>query len=532
MHNFIITYIIDPFKDKWKKGIFLLALWTIAFVALPSISGWFLAICSVVFVTANIGFSYLVPSAIIRLLAISRTATRYFERLENHKTTMAVQQRLQLKIFKSVARLPYFKKQISNNSSLLENSTNGIDHILNHILLWLLPFASLILTISVYFIFIMFFSGVIAIEFLISSVIILFLLPQIVQQRNKILYMQLKDIREENHHSLIQTFRGRIEITKYNIEDKAINSNENKRVTIERLESKIQFNSFRLQLIAGLGFSLIALFLLWHSSQQGMDAPLAIGIFFGIMAQAELSEMLFSGKSEKSSVENNIKDINTIIEEGNTKIDELKVDSNLDQLHIVNLNAIIPETSINVGPLSLNIKKGEWVALYGETGKGKSTLLNSLFYPEYVKDGELYWNDEKISNLPVPKAIYVTQKAYLLTGTLRENFEGYSDNEIEDVLKTADLTTWRSSLSEGLETWLGENGETLSGGQRKKLLLAQALLKQPQILVVDEPTAGISTENAIEIFQNIHHRYPAMTILMATHLKEFEKVADKVVSIL
>lgn len=198
----------------------------------------------------------------------------------------------------------------------------------------------------------------------------------------------------------------------------------------------------------------------------------------------------------------------------------------------MNLNAIIPETSINVGPLSLNIKKGEWVALYGETGKGKSTLLNSLFYPEYVKDGELYWNDEKISNLPVPKAIYVTQKAYLLTGTLRENFEGYSDNEIEDVLKTADLTTWRSSLSEGLETWLGENGETLSGGQRKKLLLAQALLKQPQILVVDEPTAGISTENAIEIFQNIHHRYPAMTILMATHLKEFEKVADKVVSIL
>jgi ATP-binding cassette subfamily C protein CydC len=51
-------------------------------------------------------------------------------------------------------------------------------------------------------------------------------------------------------------------------------------------------------------------------------------------------------------------------------------------------------------------------------------------------------------------------------------------------------------------------------------------------LVVDEPTAGISTENAIDIFQNIQRRYPGITILMATHLKEFEKVADKVVSIL
>ena len=339
MRDFIVTYIVDPFKDKWRKGFFLLALWTVAFVALPAISGWFLAICSVVFVTANIGFSYLVPSAIIRLLAIFRTATRYFERLENHKTTLDVQQSLQLKIFKSVARLPYFKKQVNNNSSLLENSTHGIDQILNHILLWLLPFAALLLTISVYFIFLVIFSRVIAFEFLISSVILLFLVPQFVYRRNKILYSQLKDIREDNHQSLIQSFRGRIEISKYNMEDKAIESNEHNRVKIERLESKIQINSFYLQLIAGLGFSYIASFLLWHSSQLGMNAPLAIGIFFGIMAQAELSEMLFSGKSEKSSVEHQIKDINSIINEGSTPMDEVKVSSALEQLQLLNLGA-------------------------------------------------------------------------------------------------------------------------------------------------------------------------------------------------
>ena len=327
MRDFIVTYIVDPFKDKWRKGFFLLALWTIAFVALPAISGWFLAICSVVFVTANIGFSYLVPSAIIRLLALFRTATRYFERLENHKTTLDVQQSLQLKIFKSVSKLPYFKKQVNNNSSLLENSTHGIDHILNHILLWLLPFAALLLTISVYFIFLVIFSRVIAFEFLISSAVLLFLVPQLVFRKNKILYIQLKDIREENHQNLMQSFRGRIEISKYNMEDKAIEGNEKNRKKIERLESKIQINSFYLQLIAGLGFSYIASFLLWHSGQQGMNAPLAIGIFFGVMAQAELSEMLFSGKSEKSSVEHQIKDINSIINEGSTSVEEVTVSS-------------------------------------------------------------------------------------------------------------------------------------------------------------------------------------------------------------
>ena len=532
MRKFITTYIVDPFKGKWRRGFFLLALWTVAFVALPAISGWFLAICSVVFVTANIGFSYLVPSAIIRLLALFRTATRYFERLDNHKTTLDVQQSLQLKIFKSVSQLPYFKKQVNNNSSLLENSTHGIDQILNHILLWLLPFAALLVTISVYFIFIIIFSRVIAIEFLISSVILLFLIPQFVFQKNKIWYLQLKNIREENHQALIQSFRGRIEISKYNMEDKAIEGNELNRMKIERLESKIQINSFYLQLIAGLGFSYIASFLLWHSGQLGMNAPLAIGIFFGIMAQAELSEMLFSGKSEKNSVEHQIKDIDSIINEGNKPIEEVCVSSDLEQLKTTNLKALIPDTPIKVGPISLNINRGEWVAIYGETGKGKTTLLNSLFYPEYVEEGEIVWNNERISILPIPEAIYVTQKAYLLTGTLRENFEGYADDEIEDVLKTVDLASWRSSLSEGLGSWLGENGEILSGGQRKKLLLAQALLKKPQLLVVDEPTAGISTENAIDIFQNIKQRYPAITILMATHLKEFEKVVDKVVNIL
>ena len=136
-----------------------------------------------------------------------------------------------------------------------------------------------------------------------------------------------------------------------------------------------------------------------------------------------------------------------------------------------------------------------------------------------------------IDKLPVPESIYVTQKAYLLTGTLRENIEGHADEAIEEVLGTVDLTSWCTSLPHGLDTWLGENSETLSGGQRKKLLLAQALLKKPQLLVVDEPTAGISTENAIEIFQNIRRTYPGITLLMATHLTDFEHAADKVIRI-
>jgi ATP-binding cassette subfamily C protein CydC len=175
---------------------------------------------------------------------------------------------------------------------------------------------------------------------------------------------------------------------------------------------------------------------------------------------------------------------------------------------------------------------GVWLAFSGETGKGNTTLLNSLFYPEYRNSGSLVWNGlSELSKLPVPKCVYVSQKAYLLTGTLRENFEGYNDDEIVNVLSIVDLSDWYNTLPSSLDTWLGENGESLSGGQRKKLLLAQALLKNPQILVVDEPTAGISSANALSIFDNIRKLHPEITIIMATHLKDFEIVVDKVVRI-
>lgn len=556
MNKFIVKHLLKPLAGRWLAGIFLLLLWTVAFIALPAISGWFLAMCSVAFVTANAAFSYLIPSAIIRLLALVRTATRYFERLENHKTTLEVQRRLQLKIFRSVAGLPYFKKQVNNNAALLENSTYGVDRVLNHILLWLLPFTALILSLGIYFFFLTVFSQAIAIEFLISSALLLFLIPRFFSRQKRKLYEKLKACREENNQELIQSFRGRIEISKYNLEDKVVGQYGQRLLQLERLENKLQTNSFSLQLLAGLGFSYVATFLLWSSSGNGVSAPVAIGIFFGIMAQAELSEMLFSGKSERSSVAHQIKDLDAILKQGEQPIETVQVHSRLESLRLKNVRAKIPETSVCTCEVSLEIKRGEWVALFGETGKGKTTLLNSLFYPEYRRSGSLTWNgdselphlkntgnadagneggngngDSELSHLPVPECIYVTQKAYLLTGTLRENFEGYPDEAIEQALETVDLTSWRLSLPDGLASWLGENGETLSGGQRKKLLLAQALLKKPQLLVVDEPTAGISSENAIAIFRNIKRRHPTITILMATHLKDFESVVDKVVRI-
>ncbi len=231
-------------------------------------------------------------------------------------------------------------------------------------------------------------------------------------------------------------------------------------------------------------------------------------------------------------MEDQIRDIKSIIDEGAAPAEEVSVSAPLEQLRMTNIEAVVPGTPVRVGPLSLEIDRGELGGPLRRDGQGQDHPAEQPLLSGVPKAGTLIWNGtDELRHLPIPEAIYVTQKAYLLTGTLRENFEGYADEEIDRVLETVDLASWRASLPEGLGSWLGENGETLSGGQRKKLLLAQALLKKPQLLVVDEPTAGISMENAIAIFQNIQAQHPDIAILMATHLKEFEQVADKVAKI-
>ena len=86
---------------------------------------------------------------------------------------------------------------------------------------------------------------------------------------------------------------------------------------------------------------------------------------------------------------------------------------------------------------------------YGETGKGKTTLLNSLFFPEYREKGTIRWNHEGAGTVAGTPIGLRNAKAYLLTGTLRENFEGHPDEAIEEVLETVDLSGWRASLPEG-----------------------------------------------------------------------------------
>ena len=167
----------------------------------------------------------------------------------------------------------------------------------------------------------------------------------------------------------------------------------------------------------------------------------------------------------------------------------------------------VPATPV-LQHVSLEAKPGDMIALVGPTGSGKSTLVNliSRFYE--ISDGEIFLDDHSIDKLPLDflrrSVGVVTQESFLFNGTTADNLRvsrtDASEEEMWEVLKTANAFDFVSRLPEGLQTHLGERGVKLSVGEKQRISIARALLKNPPILILDEATASVdnTTERLIQ----------------------------------
>lgn len=175
--------------------------------------------------------------------------------------------------------------------------------------------------------------------------------------------------------------------------------------------------------------------------------------------------------------------------------------------------------------ITLRIKQGERIALVGESGSGKTTLsklLLNLYSPE---EGEVLIHDNNLKDIKVEalreKIAYIPQETFLFSGSIMENLTlGLDDITVEEVIeasKKAQAHEFINELPLRYDTRLEENGSNLSGGQRQRLAIARAILKKPDILILDEATSNLDsiTERAIE--NTIEEYSKNMTTLIIAH---------------
>ncbi len=186
--------------------------------------------------------------------------------------------------------------------------------------------------------------------------------------------------------------------------------------------------------------------------------------------------------------------------------------------------------------VSLRAEPGQTIALVGPTGAGKSTLINLItrFY-EY-DHGEI-----AIDGVPVPELNkrwlrerigYVTQESFLFNGTVRENLliarRAASEAELWAALESANARAFVERLPEGLDTRVGERGVKLSVGERQRVSIARALLRNPPILLLDEATASVDTETERLIQEALDRLMRQRTSFVIAHRLSTVRHADRI----
>lgn len=187
--------------------------------------------------------------------------------------------------------------------------------------------------------------------------------------------------------------------------------------------------------------------------------------------------------------------------------------------------------------LSFSISKGETVGIIGSTGSGKTSLISLIprFYD--ASEGNVYVNGVNVkeqSQSQLKSSIgMVLQKAVLFTGTVAENIrwglEAASDEDIIKAAKIAQAHDFITKLSEGYNTKISQGGINLSGGQKQRLTIARALVKQPEILILDDSFSALDYATDAALRRELRENTRDMTIIMVTQRVTTIKNADKII---
>ena len=517
----------------------------VAAVGLLSLSGWFLSAAAFAGLTtaAAQAFNFFYPSVGVRLFAATRIIARYGERLIAHDTTFRILKTLRIWFYQSIEPLAPACLSKYRSGDILNRLVSDIDALDNLYIRIFSPAGSAIVIV----IFISIFLGLLDITLSTAVCGILIIAIVVVPWVASFISMGtgrcLAHIGGIFRTCMIEGIQGLTDLIVFGAMEKQLDR-------LDAIHRQIISLQRRMSHIRGLSNAFICLLsgcAVWVALFIGVSlvgsgkmpgeflACVALAVWASFEAATPLAHA-FQHLGRTREAARRITEITsvspaTVFPEAYS--DKLKT-SDIDIENVCFRYDSDAHPVIN--DLTLMIAQGCKVALVGETGCGKSTLVKLLTRAWDPMTGTIRIGGQNLRDLgeyELRRTITViSQQAHLFNATLEDNLRiarpDASEPDLFHALEKVHLADFVRSLPKGIKTWVGESGKRLSGGQARRLALARAVLHNAPVWVLDEPTEGIDKITEKEVLQSLIGFAANRTVLIITHRLVNFALIDKI----
>ena len=528
----LLPYLTLYKRHKWMLtlGIVLAIITLLASIGLLTLSGWFLSASAVAGFAGIYSFNYMLPAAGVRGAAITRTAGRYFERLVSHDATFRVLQHLRVHTFSKLLPLSPAGLARYRQGELLNRIVADVDT-LDHLYLRVIsPLVGAFVVIMVVTIGLSVLDVTLACTLGGVMLLTLFIMPPVFYRAGKTTGQNLTHLRGQYRQQLTSWLQGQAELTIFGASDRyraQMETTELQWHEAQRRQSELTALSQALMLLIG---AVAILLMLWMAAggvggnaQPG--ALIALFVFCALAAFEALAPVTgaFQHLGQVIASAMRITELTEQKPEVTFPTDVSDVPDRVT-LTLRDVSFSYPEQAQKaLDSLSLQVNPGEHIAILGRTGCGKSTLLQLLTRAWDPQQGEILLNGRPIATLneaTLHKTVSVVpQRVHLFSATLRNNLllaaPDASDEQLADTLRRVGLEKLLDDT--GLNSWLGEGGRQLSGGELRRLAIARALLHDAPLMLLDEPTEGLDATTESQMLELLAEVMREKTLLMVTH---------------
>ena len=539
--------LFKPYAMWLVSGIILSLITSMAAITLLSLSGWFItasAMAGLLSIDGNVlAFNFMLPAAQIRALAIMRTLGRYAERLVTHEATFRVLAQIRSWFFQQLIPLVPGRLALMRSGDLLSRMTADIDALDALYLRLVAPVFVAILGVTAVTIVLATYAPIISIAngliLLVAAVYVPWLFNRLGSEgaeRITVLMANYKirqvDTLQGFADLLANQAYERYSVFLQQFSDRMIHT-QRQNNCLTGISSAITF------LLSQISFTVVLILAgLLYTENQLTGSEVAL-VVFCVLASFELVTPLPQALQMLAKTQKSAQRIRQVAKLKPT-ITEPQQILLLPQSYDLQLSDVCFRYSDQqdwvLKNINVQIPLGTKLAILGASGSGKTTLLHLImhyFDPELGQVALAGYSLSQYGSEPLMTCFGVlSQRSQLFATTIKENLliakPDATAKELDAAIKAAGLEKFISYLPEGLNTWVGESGVKVSGGEARRIALARLYLKDAPILILDEPTEGLDSETERDVFQALSVFATKKTIIMVTHRAAGLSLVDKV----